>query len=182
MTVSPFSNPAAGAADAGAAYTRALLDMLGDREPLEVLAELPQRIEARLAGVDDARIRRPEAPGKWSALDLLRHLVDTEIVNGYRIRVAIEQDRPPVRGYDQDAWVRLFGAAVPNAAEGIEMLRVHRSANLRIWRSLDAGQLERVALHEERGPESVGHLLRLLGGHDLVHRRQMDRIIVSLKS
>lgn len=177
MTVSPFSNPAAGAADAGAAYTRALLEMLGDREALDVLGELPQWIATRLAGVDDELSRRPEAPGKWSALDLLRHLVDTELVNGYRIRVAIEQDRPPVRGYDQDAWVRLFGVAVPGAADGIEMLRVHRNANLRIWRSLDAAQLERVALHEERGPESVGHLLRLLGGHDLVHRRQMDRIL-----
>ena len=174
---SPFSNPAAGAADAGAAYTQALLDMLGDRKPLEVLAELSPWMEARLAGIDEARLKQPEAAGKWSALDLLRHLVDTEFVHVYRIRTALEQEKPEIRGYDQDAWVRLFGAAVPSGAAGLELLRVLRAANLRIWGSLGPAQLDRVMLHVERGPESVSHLLRLLGGHDLVHRAQMERIL-----
>ena len=175
--MSTLSNPAAGAADAGAAYTQALLDVLGDRDPFDVLGELAPWMERRLEGMRPERIERPEAPGKWSALDLLRHLVDTEIMHTYRIRTALEQERPPIRGYDQDAWVRLFGAAVPRAAEGLTLLRALRTANLRIWRALDAGQLERVMLHDERGPESVAHLLRLLGGHDLVHRRQMERIL-----
>jgi hypothetical protein len=38
-----------------------------------------------------------------------------------------------------------------------------------------------VGLHAERGPESIEHLLRLLGAHDLVHRRQIDRILSSLR-
>lgn len=177
MSDSPFSNPAAGAAEAGAAYTRALLELLGGRAPLDVLGELVPRMERRLDGVRDDLVRRPEAPGKWSALDLLRHLVDTEFVHVYRIRSALEQDRPPIRGYDQDAWVRLFGVAVPDAAAGLDLLRTVRGANLRLWRSLGPDQLARVALHDERGPESVGHMLRLLAGHDLVHRRQMERIL-----
>ena len=177
MTRSAFSNPAAGAADAGAAYTRALLDLLGDRDPLTVLGELVPWMERRLEGVAEARMREPEAPGKWSALDLLRHLVDTELVHVYRIRSALEQDRPPIRGYDQDAWVRLFAVAVPDTTSGLELLRVLRAANLRLWRSLDARQLERAVMHAERGAEPVGHMLRLLGGHDLVHRRQMERIL-----
>ena len=179
MTVSPFSNPAAGAADAGAAYTRALLEMLGERNPLDVLGELVPWMERRLDRVPDELLRRPEGPNRWSALDLLRHLVDTEVMHTYRIRTALEQGRPTIRGYDQDAWVRLFAAAVPGLSEGLELLRVLRSANLRVWRSLDASQLERVMLHDERGPESVAHILRLLGGHDLVHRRQMERIVAA---
>lgn len=175
MTASPFTNPAAGAAGAASAYTRALLEMLGARDPLDVLGEQVPWIEQRLAGVDDSVMSRPEAPGKWSPLDVLRHLVDTEIIHAYRIRSALEQDRAPIRGYDQDAWVRLFAVSVPSKAEALELLRALRGANLRLWRSLDAVQLERTMLHEERGPESVAHILRLLGGHDLVHRRQIER-------
>ena len=184
MSNSPLSNPAAGAADAGtaAAYTAALLDALGNREPLAVLAELPGWMDRRLEGIRPELLARPEAPGKWSALDLLRHLVDTEFVHVYRIRTALEQDRPSIRGYDQDAWVRLFPASVPTVADGLELLRAVRGANLRLWRSLSADQLARVMLHEERGPEPVAHLLRMLAGHDLVHRRQMERIVVSLGS
>ncbi len=179
MTASPFTNPAAGAADAGAAYTRALLEMLGAREPLDVLGELVPWMEAELGGVGEELLWEPEAPGKWSALDLLRHLVDTELVHAWRIRSVLEQDTPPIRGYDQDAWVRLFGLAVPSSAEGLELLRVLRTANLRVWRSLDASALERAGLHSERGRESVAHMLRLLAGHDLVHRRQMRRILAA---
>jgi hypothetical protein len=35
---------------------------------------------------------------------------------------------------------------------------------------------DRVAVHAERGEESVRHMVRLYAGHDLVHRRQIDRI------
>lgn len=182
MTDSPFSNPAAGAADAGAAYTRALLGMLGDREPLAVLEELVPFVEARLTGgagpaPGTERLARPEAPGKWSALDLLRHLVDTEFIHLYRTRTVLEQQHPPIRGYDQDAWVRLFAPSVPSAAEGLELLRVVRTANLRLWRTLTPAELARTGVHAERGEESVAHMLRLLAGHDLVHRRQLDRIL-----
>ena len=59
----------------------------------------------------------------------------------------------------------------------LDQLRSLRAANLHLWTRLTPAQLDRVALHAERGPESVEHLLRLLGAHDLVHRRQIDRIL-----
>jgi hypothetical protein len=37
--------------------------------------------------------------------------------------------------------------------------------------------MARVGMHSERGPESLGHLIKLMGGHDLVHRRQIDRVL-----
>jgi len=47
-------------------------------------------------------------------------------------------------------------------------------------RRLTPPQLDRVGLHSERGPESAGFLLRLMGAHDLVHRRQIDRILATV--
>ena len=58
----------------------------------------------------------------------------------------------------------------------MEQLRVLRSVNVRMLRSLDDARLDRVGHHTERGPESVRHILRLVAAHDLVHRRQIQRI------
>ena len=172
-----FSNPAGSAAASAGAYVRALLDLLGDRDPLEVLAELDGWLDRRLAGVPEAALRRPEAPGKWSAADVVQHLADSELVLGFRMRMILTEDRPPLQGYDQDKWATTFRYADLPPADARAQLRVLRAANLRILRRLGPAELERVGMHSERGPESLGHLVRLMGGHDLVHRRQIDRVL-----
>ena len=64
----------------------------------------------------------------------------------------------------------------------LDQLRGVRAANLHVLRALSPSQLERVGLHSERGPESAGFLLRLMGAHDLVHRRQIDRILSTVSA
>ena len=172
-----FSNPAGSAAASAAAYVRALLDLLGDRDPLEVLAELDGWLDRRLDGVPDAALRRPEAPGKWSAAEVVQHLADSELVLGFRMRMILTEDRPPLQGYDQDAWATTLRYADVPLAESLAQLRALRAANLRVLRGLDHAGMERVGMHSERGAESLGHLIKLMGGHDLVHRRQIDRVL-----
>ncbi len=172
-----LSNPAGGAPGSAAEYTRAILAMLGDREPLGVLAELVPWLAARLANIDDATLRRPEAPDKWSAIDVVQHLADAELVAGWRMRLILTQDAPPLPGYDQDAFARDLRYREIPLAEAMGQLAGVRTANLRLYRALAPASLERVGLHAERGPESVGHIVRMMAGHDLVHRRQLERIL-----
>ncbi|MGH7628481.1 MAG: DinB family protein [Gemmatimonadales bacterium] len=172
-----LSNPAGGAPGNAAEYTRAILATLGDREPLGVLAELVPWLEARLANIDDATLRRPEAPDKWSAIDVVQHLADAELVAGWRVRFILTQDAPSLPGFDQDAFARDLRYRDIPLAEAMAQLAGLRTANLRLYRSLAPASLERVGLHLERGPESVGHIVRMMAGHDLVHRRQLERIL-----
>ena len=173
-----FSNPAGTAAAAGAtAYTRALLEVLGDRDPLEVLGQLLPWLTPRIAALDDTTLRRPEAPGKWSVIEVVQHLADSDLVFGYRLRMIVTEEHPAVPGYDQDAWARTFRYRAVPLATALDQLRGMRAANLGVLHELAPAQLERVGLHSERGPESLGFLLRLMAAHDLVHRRQIDRIL-----
>lgn len=99
-----FGNPAGDAATAAPAYVRALLDVLGPRDPLEVASELVPWLERRTAGVGDAPLRRPEAPGQWSAIEVIQHLADTEMVYGWRTRLILaEGRRRSGRGWDTTA-------------------------------------------------------------------------------
>ena len=172
-----FSNPAGSAAAAATTYVRALLDLLGRRDPVEVLDELLPWLAARIRGLDDSTLRRPEVPGKWSVIEVIQHLADSDVVFSYRLKMILTEDRPPLQGYDQDRWAaELHYRDVPLAL-ALDQLRSMRSANLHVLRRLSPSQLARAGLHSERGPESAGFLLRLMGGHDLVHRRQIDRIL-----
>jgi len=172
-----FSNPAGNAAAAASEYVRALLDLLGPREPLEVLGELLPWVDRRIAGVPEDVLRRPEMPGKWSAIEVIQHLGDSDLVAGFRIRMVLTEDRPILQGYDQDRWAEQLHYREIPLARALDQLRALRAANLSLWASLTSEQLQRLGLHSERGPESAGHIVRLMAAHDLVHRRQLDRIL-----
>jgi hypothetical protein len=51
-----------------------------------------------------------------------------------------------------------------------------RDANLRLISRIPASDYARVGVHSERGEESVAHMMKMYGGHDLLHRRQIERI------
>jgi len=174
-----FSNPAGNASAAAGSYVRALLDLLGPRDPLEVMAELLPWLETRLSGLSEQALRKPEEPGKWSVAHVVQHLADSDLVAGYRIRMVVAENSPPLQGYDQDRWAREFQYDQVPLDSALDQLRSLRIANLRLWSQLTPDQLQRVGIHSERGPESAGHILRLMGAHDLVHRRQIDRILAS---
>jgi hypothetical protein len=173
---SPFSNPVSGAASNPDAYIQALLAMLGDDDPLEVQAGHVARIERAIRGVGTAELRRPEKPGKWSIAQVLNHLVDTELVYGYRIRMIVAHDAPRIPSYDQDLWAERLRSNDGDPRELVDELRALRGRNLRLIRSLSKQEWQRFGMHEERGKESVDRLVRMIAGHDRVHLRQIERI------
>ncbi len=174
--MSQFSNPVSGAASDPEIYIRAILDELGGDDPYEVQYGHAARIEAAIQGISDADLRRPEKPGKWSVLEVLNHLVDTEIVTAWRMRSIVAQDEPVIQSYDQDLWSARLGYNEGSPAELLNELRVLRGRNLRFVRSLTAKEMERFGHHEERGRETVDRLFRMIAGHDRVHLQQIERI------
>ncbi len=171
-----FTNPASAAKENAAAYVRSLMELLGDRDPFEVQAGLLDALRKEIAGVDDQTLRRPEKPGKWSVLQVIQHLADSELVFGYRLRMVLAHPTPEIQGYDQDLWANELKYNEMELEDALEQLRVIRAINLKLLRSLSEDQFERVGLHSERGPESVRKMMKMIAGHDLLHLRQIKRI------
>src|SRR5262245_50930845 len=178
--MSVFTNPAGGALEHARAYVAAILELLGDQDPLEVLAATPAALARFVDSTPLDLLSRPEAPGKWSIGHVLAHLADSDLVWGWRVRLILAQDRPTITGYDQDLWAdRLrYGDADPQESQAT--FAVLRRDNLRLIERATAEDLKRVGVHAERGEESVGYLIRLYAGHDLLHLRQIERIRHSL--
>lgn len=173
---SPFNNPAGRAPEDAGAYVRSIIELLGDRDPLVVMAQLAQDLKKSLGRISPEELRHPEAPGKWSMHDVVAHLADSEVVFGWRLRMVIAQDRPTITGFDQDAWSARVCGAYPDSRSAIQQIAVLREGHLALLRSLGDDQWERVGMHVERGPESVRRMAQLYAGHDLVHLRQLARI------
>lgn len=178
--MSVFSNPASGAKGAANQYIDAVLKQLGNRDPMEVLKELPEFLESVVVGLSERQIRTPEAAGKWSVVEVLQHLADSEMVWCWRLRMIVAHDRPQITGYDQDLWAKRLNYAKADPEEALAQIRILRKANLRLLDSLNAEDLKRFGVHVERGEESVEHMIRLYAGHDLVHRNQTSRIKAGL--
>ncbi len=169
------------AKDAGAAYTAGLLSLLGSADPFAVQAALVSAVEQLVEGLTKGELVQPEQPGKWSMMQVLGHLVDTEVVYAYRVRMILSHDRPDIPGYDQDRWAEQLRYREANLPDVLNELRVLRNRNLRLLRLLSDAELDRYGMHSERGPESVRRIVSLIAAHDLVHRRQLQRIRDLLK-
>jgi uncharacterized damage-inducible protein DinB len=174
--MSVFANPAGNARDAAAAYTRAILAALGDRDPLVSMSEQVPALTALVEGLSDEELHRPEAPGKWSIAQVLQHLADVELVFGFRLRMAVGNDRPTLPGFDQDLWAQRLRYERADVGAALADLAAIRAANQRVIRNLSEEELARVAIHAERGEESARHMINMLAGHDIVHRNQVARI------
>ncbi len=161
---------------ADAAYRETLLERLAGRDPIDVLAEVFEWLPDEVAGLDEAELRTPEGDGKWSILDVIQHMADTELVQGWRIRLILTEQEPELHGIDQDAWAADLSYESATLEGALDQLRALRAANLRLARSLPDSALERAGVHAERGRETLGTTLALVAGHDLVHREQIRRI------
>jgi hypothetical protein len=153
------------------AYQEFLLAALGDDDPATVQAGTPAALR-QVAGEAGMHIRTRPAPGEWSALEVMGHMLDAEVVVSARYRFIVAHDEPPLIGYDQDRWVRGLHHNDDGPSALVDHFEAMRLANLAMWRRSNPDERSRVGLHAERGPESYDLTFRLLAGHDRVHLAQ----------
>ena len=175
--MSVFSNPSGAAPEHVGEYMRALIDLVGDRDPREVLGETADALRAIARDVAPATLRQPEAPGKWSAAQVMQHLADAELIWAWRSRLAVAHDRPAITPYDQDLWAARLHYERVSFDDALEQFAFLRALNLRFADGLTPDERRRPGMHPERGEEPVDRMMHLGAGHDLMHLRQIRRIL-----
>jgi len=163
-------------------YIDALLEYLGDREPLEVFGSTETALQDAVENIDDSALRTPEAPGKWCIMEVVKHLVDAEITLGFRYRKALGEDGPEIPAIEQDGWVTNMNHRDADLAETLDDFGALRNVNLRLLRVLTPEQLQRHGMHNQRGKETVADMMRLYAAHDLYHLFQIGRIRAAVET
>ncbi len=174
--MSVFTNPQSRSKQQSAEYVAAVLELLGDRNPMDVLTKTPEALKNVLEDVSHDQASQPEAEGKWSIRQILQHLTDSELVWGYRLRMVLAQKRVRLTGYDQDEWAARLGYEQSDPSEAVREFSMLRKMNLRLLERATPEDLKRAGTHAERGRETVAHMMKLYAGHDILHLRQIERV------
>lgn len=147
---------------------------LGDRDPLQALAETPERIREVASRWTDAQWKKPYAPGKWTAGQIIVHLAQTELALTTRVRFALSEEHYRAQPFSQDTWMAVESNADPRIA--LDAYLALRRLNVLLFRSLTPQQRGRRFQHAEYGELSVEWIAAQLAGHDLHHLAQLQRI------
>lgn len=149
-------------------------DDLGERSPLEALADTADRIRRLVESWSAEAFEKTYAPGKWSARQILVHLAQTELALGTRARFALTQPGYTAQAFSQDDWMPIDGAT--DARTALAAYTSLRGMNLAMWRRLSPAQLDRGFSHPEYGGLSVGWIMAQMAGHDVHHLKQLQAI------
>jgi hypothetical protein len=151
-------------------------------DPLSILEATGQELERIVEQTPVTTLRKRPHPGKWTPNEILGHLVDAEVMFAARLRLVLCEDNPTFAGWDQERWV---AAQRHNEGEPREHVRAFialREVNLPVWRSVAPAQLARAGVHSRRGPETLGQMLRITAGHDLLHLDQLRRYVAAARN
>src|SRR3990170_3740674 len=118
----------------------------------------------------------PPAPGEWSALECLQHLVDTERTV-FPVRVLCFLERRDFPGFDPDSQGSKSAASLPPAELATEFARM-RQDSLELLAKLGAADLERRARHGELGPVTLDEMMHEWAAHDLMHTVQAEQAMM----
>lgn len=142
----------------------------------QVLQTTPVRWLSLTQSLSPELLKRPAAPGEWSAHECLQHLVDTErSVFPVRIRAFLAGQNLPA--FDPDSQGTKPEASLAPVDLAAEFARL-REQSLGLFQTLIEADLPRQARHSALGLVSLGEMLHQWAGHDLMHTVQGEQALM----
>ena len=128
-------------------------------------------VDALQGATDDQLDTRPRE-GAWTAREIVHHLADSEMTAAIRLRLLLVEDRPEIRGYDQEAFVSRLSYDRPHEAS-LMAFRYVRECTAQILERMTDEQWLREGTHTEIGAFSVERWLETYATHAHNHARQI---------
>jgi uncharacterized damage-inducible protein DinB len=123
------------------------------------LASLPP-LRRAVADLDPEQIKARPVPGTRSTLEVVCHLVDSELAWCHRMKRVIVEDRPLLIGYDETRFTAGLPYHEADLEEELALLEGMRQQMARILRGLPEATWSRTAVHNERGLMTLEEMLR----------------------
>jgi uncharacterized damage-inducible protein DinB len=157
-------------------YTKRILGYSEGKNALAVQSATAKKLASLTKGLTKSQLRRKPAPGKWSIAQILAHLADAELVLAWRLRQVLGANGTTIQPFDQDVWSDIFQYENADPKTSLELFRSVRAANLALLKRVPKNLWTNYGMHQERGKETVTHIVQMIAGHDLNHLRQVEEI------
>lgn len=137
-------------------------------ELIDQIAAAPAALAAAIAGLSDRQLDTPYRPGGWTIRQVVHHVPDSHLNAYVRLKLALTEDDPTIRPYDQDRWAGLADARLPLAVS-LSLLASLHERWVGLWRAIEAADFARTLRHPEMGPMTLDALLGLYAWHGRHH-------------
>ncbi len=138
------------------------------RHAVLAIAELPEQMREAVRSLDDEQMNTPYREGGWTVRQVVHHVADSHMIAFDRLRRALTEDWPEVRGYDEKGFARLPDVLAP-AEWSLEILESVHARWVMVLQSLTEEQWSRGFKHSERGPMSLELATILYAWHSRHH-------------
>lgn len=116
---------------------------------IDDIARAPEALRAAVHGLDDTQIEAPYRPGGWTVRQVVHHLADSHLNAYTRFKLALTEERPTIKPYDEAAWANLEDTFTVPIAVSLDLLDALHIRWVALLRSLTADQMQREFVHPE---------------------------------
>ncbi len=148
------------------------LDSAAREDCIRRIAAAPARLRAAVDDLTEPQLRTPYRDGGWSVAQVVHHLPDSHMNSYCRFKLAITEDDPTIKAYNEGRWADLPDASATDLRASLTLLEALHERWVVFLRSLTTEQWDRTFQHPERGPASLGRTLALYawhGDHHVAH-------------
>lgn len=115
---------------------------------VEQIAEMPSLLRRAVGGLTPEQLDTPYRPGGWTVRQVVHHIPDSHL-NGYaRMKLALTEDLPTIKPYNQEAWLAVTDLSVPIEAS-LRLLEGLHALWAGMLRPLSEGQWRCGFVHPE---------------------------------
>ena len=126
-------------------------------------------------GLSESQLDTAYRPGGWTVRQVVHHVPDSHLNAYIRVKLALTEDNPTIKPYDQDAFAQLPDQKLPIDVS-LSLVDALHARWTTVLRSLTPAQFERPLVHPEIGPISIDYLVQLYGWHSRHHVAHITRL------
>ncbi|AZB41471.1 putative metal-dependent hydrolase [Bacillus sp. FJAT-42376] len=135
------------------------------------IEELPGLLRQAVGHLTDQQLDTPYRPGGWTVRQVVHHLADSHMNAFIRFKLAMTEERPLIKPYNEGAWARLSDSRLP-VEPSLQLIEALHIRLVNVLRSLTHSDRKRVFVHPDSGEVSLGRNIGLYawhGRHHLAH-------------
>jgi len=116
---------------------------------IQVLEELPARIETMVKSLSSEQLDTPYRPEGWTVRQLIHHIADSHHNSYIRFKWGLTEERPIIKPYDEKAWSALFDARTAPIQMSLDHLKAVHAKLVYLLKGLTDADLDRVFIHPD---------------------------------
>lgn len=136
---------------------------------IATLRELPAKFRSAIEDLSPQQLDTPYRPGGWTVRQLTHHVADSHMNAYTRVRLALTEDWPTIKPYDEALWAKLPDALRMPPAVSLDLLSALHLRWTELFRSLEEPDWQRGYVHPESGKQTVEQVLSLYAWHSRHH-------------